>query len=401
MLDSHLLNDYSKGDLSAHKPQRLLFLQSTSLLDGFGGIEYYLHDMCDLACELYGSENIVTLSPIRRKTSVEFSPKYQAKSITFSKNPYLQKLQNRFSLSYWAKAKNLIETFKPTVIVNGHVSLGPMAYSLHKQFKIPYATCVYGIECWGNLWFQDEWCLRQASHIISISHWTKKILMSRGYKERQIKIVQPQLPPDFEKVEVKHSQNNTVTLLTVSRLDGGEQYKGQDHVLRALSMIKAMDGTLDINYIIQGEGTDRERLEKLVEGLGLKDVVEFRGAVKNRNELKRVYQDADIYVMPSRFGCWNGKWRGEGFGIVYLEAAAFGVPSIAYNCGGVTDIIRNEKNGIVVEPDDIQALAKAVLSLAQDSVKRQKMGNVAKEWMEKNFTRPAIRKQLVDALDSF
>lgn len=383
------------------KHHRVLILQSTSLLDGYGGIEYYLHDLSDLAAQIYGRENVLALSPLRKTPKTSFHPNYSTQAISFSKNPLLQKFQNRFSLAYWQKAKALVEKFKPTVIINGHVSIGPIAYALHQRFRLPYVSCVYGIESWGNLWPQDEWCLKHSNHIISISHWTKKILVSRGYSKSQIKIIQPRLPTDFEKVKPEKLNKDPLTLLSVSRLDANEQYKGQDHVLRALALLRNQEKSLDVKYIIQGEGTDKERLEKLTKDLGLQSQVEFRETVENRAELEKTYQQADIFIMPSRFGRWDGKWRGEGFGIVFLEAAAFGVPSIAYDCGGVTDIITDNQDGILVEPDNIEALSESILDLVKDKKKIERLAVNAREMVLSRFTRPAIRRQIIQSFNQF
>jgi len=95
---------YLAPDLKLH---RVLILQNTSLLDGYGGIEYYLHDLSDLAVEIYGRENVLALSPLRKTPKPSFHPNYSTEAISFSKNALLQKFQNRFSLAYWQKAKAL------------------------------------------------------------------------------------------------------------------------------------------------------------------------------------------------------------------------------------------------------------------------------------------------------
>ena len=98
--------------------------------------------------------------------------------------------------------------------------------------------------------------------------------------------------------------------------------------------------------------------------------------------------------MPSRFGKWEGKWRGEGFGIVYLEAAAFGLPSIAYDCGGATDIISAGVNGWLVVPDSITDLANAIAQAAKNPKLVFEMGKKAHEMVMARFTRTQFAQQL-------
>jgi phosphatidylinositol alpha-1,6-mannosyltransferase len=123
--------------------------------------------------------------------------------------------------------------------------------------------------------------------------------------------------------------------------------------------------------------------------------------VAQRKDFEAVYREADLFVMPSRFGRWDGRWRGEGFGIVYLEAAAFGLASVAYDCGGATDIIRHGENGMLVEPDNIAELARTIESLAKRRSLAEGMGRKAHEMVMRQFTRATIREQLAGALDAF
>ena len=101
------------------------------------------------------------------------------------------------------------------------------------------------------------------------------------------------------------------------------------------------------------------------------------------------------------FGAMKGGFGGEGFGIVYLEAAAFGVPSLAYDCGGCTDFIRNGVNGVLVEPGNIGELARSIHHLATNPIALFELSKNAHETVMNEFTRPTIRKQVIDAFDSF
>jgi phosphatidylinositol alpha-1,6-mannosyltransferase len=376
----------------AEKPLRTIFIQHTSLCDQYGGVEYYLNDLVSLAAAAEGVNNVKSVIARRAGTHRLFT--YPVQFVDLSSNRWLQKIENRFSSKLYRATSDAIEQLGAQVIIGSHVSLGPLAYRLSKKHRIPYYLIGYGIECWGNLWPQDEWCLRRADGVIAISHWTKKILVDRGYRKNTVEIIQPRLPEAFENIPpIIRPERKTLTLLTVSRLDGREQYKGQDHVLRALHQLRLSNPSVKIRYIIQGDGSDKERLEALSQKLNLTSLVEFRPKVADRNELESLYRLADVFIMPSRFGFWDRSWRGEGFGIVYLEAAAFGLPSIAYDCGGATDIIRDRKNGLLVEADHIGKLADAIRTLDTDRELLKQLGIFAKTHAETFFGERAIRKQ--------
>lgn len=386
------------SNLQPRWAHRVLFLQHSSLADGYGGVEYYLDDFTRLSAASLGAESTLNLLPRRNPKSFEFD--YPTQFIPFSSNRWISKLQNRYSASYFRAARRAIAAFRPTVIFNSHASLGPLAYVLSRASGIPFVTCAYGIEVWGNLKPQDEFALRRADRIVSISHWTKKVLTERGYDAKRIDVVHPQLPSSLEKIVPGDPRTNgPLTLLTISRLDAREQYKGHDHVLRALSELKRRDPAMRVRYIIQGDGSDRPRLQKIVRELNLSTIVDFRPPVSDRAALEKTYREADLFVMPSRYGRWGRNWRGEGFGIVYVEAAAFGVPSIAYNCGGATDIIHHGENGFLIPPDDIVRLTDTIRHCANERFQLVEMGKMARRMAIENFGENSIRRELVAAFD--
>jgi glycosyltransferase involved in cell wall biosynthesis len=139
-------------------------------------------------------------------------------------------------------------------------------------------------------------------------------------------------------------------LLTLGRLAAEEQLKGFDEVLEILPDLTRLYP--DITYLIVGEGDDRSRLERKARELkGVARVV-FTGYV-SEEEKRDLYSLADVYVMPS---------RGEGFGIVLLEAMASGVPAIGSSQDGSREALLDGKLGLLVDPDDRNGLIDAVRS---------------------------------------
>ncbi len=373
------------------------------MLESYGGIEYYLDDLLSCAVELYGPENVTALVPRRKSRMETITFRYPVSVVPFSRNFLLGTIENRFSWNYFQAAKRLIKTFKPTLLLCGHVSLAPTVHLLSRQTGVPYLSCAYGLECWGDLWPQDDFAFRRSKGILSISQWTKHILLERGYPASGIRIVHPIMAPEFEKIPAPQGKapERPFTLLTVSRLDASEQYKGQDHVLEALHRLRLTNDKIKVRYIIQGDGDDLPRLQRLAREFNVLDWVEFHPKVTDRKALAETYRSADLFVMPSRFGRWDKKWRGEGFGIVYVEAAAFGVPSVAYACGGATDIIIDGTTGWLVDPDNIAELARLIEELMEKRTLIQEAGQKAYRHVMDHFTHRKMKEQLKNALADY
>jgi phosphatidylinositol alpha-1,6-mannosyltransferase len=138
-------------------------------------------------------------------------------------------------------------------------------------------------------------------------------------------------------------------LLTVGRLASTERSKGHEPIFTILPALRAQFP--DLVYVIAGDGDDRERLEARARELGLgQETVRFLGYVPDE-ELPDLYRLADLFVMPSAT---------EGFGIVYLEAAACGLRVLGGAGDGSNDAIQDGRVGAMVDPDDSNALLRAI-----------------------------------------
>ena len=138
-------------------------------------------------------------------------------------------------------------------------------------------------------------------------------------------------------------------LLTLGRMDPAERYKGFDETLEAVAAL-APDHP-DLAYLICGDGGDRPRLEQKAIELGVSDRVVFAGYISEAEKADH-YRLADAFVMPG---------RGEGFGIVYLEALACGVPVVASSRDASREAVRDGALGEVVDPDDAASVRRGIL----------------------------------------
>lgn len=161
---------------------------------------------------------------------------------------------------------------------------------------------------------------------------------------------------------------DTLVLTTVARM---EARKNQAAVLRAMAMLRTQG--LSIGYVCAGDGPERASLIALAEELQLQSWVRFPGAVSDQ-EKKQIFASADVHIMPS---IQIGEMI-EGFGIVFLEAAAAGIPSIAGASGGQSEAVCEGVTGIVVRGESTSAIADAIRTLAEDPVRRREMGKSAR-----------------------
>jgi glycosyltransferase involved in cell wall biosynthesis len=142
-------------------------------------------------------------------------------------------------------------------------------------------------------------------------------------------------------------------ILTVARFAASEKYKGYDQIIRALPKILA--AIPHAHYVLVGEGQDRSRIEQLISSLGVSKSVTLPGSVTDA-ELPDYYNLCDVFAMPS---------KGEGFGIVYLEALSCGKPVLAGNMDGSSDPLQNGQLGVLVNPDNIAEIAQALIAILQ------------------------------------
>ena len=166
------------------------------------------------------------------------------------------------------------------------------------------------------------------------------------------------------------SGGNGPIIFTVARL---VEYKGIQWVIRALPRI--LEEFPDARYVVAGDGPFKAELEETVKAAlssEQRDAVTFLGFVST-SEKFALYNACDMFAMPSTL---------EGFGIVYSEAGAFGKPSIGCDVMGVPEAIAHEQTGLLVPPNDSDAVAEAILRLLRDDGERERMGAAARKRVE-------------------
>jgi glycosyltransferase involved in cell wall biosynthesis len=165
-------------------------------------------------------------------------------------------------------------------------------------------------------------------------------------------------------------------LLFVGRLI---ERKGAAFAIRALAELAERGRPASL--VIVGEGPERESLVALAEALGVGDRVEFTGALSPA-EVRSHYAEGGIFVMPAVTD-WKGEQ--EGFGMVIVEAMAYGLPVVASRSGGIPDIIRDGENGLLVPERDVAALADAIQRVIDDGALAARVASAARDDVRHRF----------------
>lgn len=222
----------------------------------------------------------------------------------------------------------------------------------------------------------------KVNKVIAVSEGVRKGLIQLGLSQEKIIFIPN--PIDFNMVYKQMNLDATAFLpdskfniISVGRL---HWHKGFDMLIEAFSKLN----TLDLHLTIIGEGEQRNELEKQINDLEQSNKVTLLGEHKNPFA---ILKQADLYVLSSRL---------EGWPLVLMEAMAVGLPVVAFKCpNGPDEIIDNQKNGLLVEPNNIKGLSEGIQYLIENpeiryqfgrnssnSLTRFSVGRIAKKWLE-------------------
>jgi phosphatidylinositol alpha-1,6-mannosyltransferase len=212
---------------------------------------------------------------------------------------------------------------------------------------------------------------RCASAALANSRNTASLLEGLGVSRDKIHVVYPAVDAerfhpgvDGSEVRRKYAGDGDVLLLSVGRL---QRRKGHDIAIRAIAALR--DALPRLRYVIAGDGEERARLEGLVAEHQVGDRVFFAGVVADA-DLPAYYAACDVFLLPNRVD--DGDI--EGFGIVFLEAAASGRPVIGGDSGGVPEAVERDLTGLLVDGANVDAVSSAIRELATSETLRKAMG---------------------------
>jgi phosphatidyl-myo-inositol dimannoside synthase len=166
--------------------------------------------------------------------------------------------------------------------------------------------------------------------------------------------------------------------------------KGQDTLIRAWPLVRAQ-APGDPLLMLVSDGPYKASLERLAARLGVSDSVLFTGPV-SRDDLPACYDAGTIFAMPCRTR--RAGLDVEGLGIVYLEAAATGLPVIGGDSGGAPDAVLDGETGYVVPGRDVRVLADRLIELLSDPAGAAAMGEKGRSWIDREWTWDRVADRL-------
>ena len=269
----------------------------------------------------------------------------------------------KFRFVLWTVQQSL----KQDVIVLGHLNLALIAVLLKMIApKKKLIIICHDIEVFEKVVGFKKRALQQCDHLLAVSSYTKQQLISKqGLPAEKISVfpntIDPffKFPVDFVKPEYLRQRYgiaaNEKVIFTLTRLNSSEGYKGYDTLVTVLPAL--LKKNIPFKYILAGkaDAAELERMNNLINSLGLEKQVLMPGFIADE-EVTDHYLLADVFVMPS---------KGEGFGIVFTEAMACGLPVIAGNKDGSTEALQFGELGTLIDPDSAEELKEALVGVLQ------------------------------------
>lgn len=227
------------------------------------------------------------------------------------------------------------------------------------------------------------WGLKLVDRFVSVSQMMSQELADLGIKAGQIVMIPNGVDTDWfrsNSSDTKRSEQRPMCLLFVGRLS---YEKGPDLLIEAFRAVVARNPQA-VRLVLLGEGKLRPVIEEQVRDHVLQKLVEFKG---NTFDVRPYLQEADLFLLPS---------RSEGLSNALLEAMAYGLPVVATRVSGTVDVIQDEVNGLLVEPEDPQAIAQAVQRLLNDAGLAGRLGREARRTVEEKYSLQSVAERYID-----
>jgi phosphatidylinositol alpha-1,6-mannosyltransferase len=280
---------------------------------------------------------------------------------------------------------------KPKLVLTAHPNLGPVVQAMRVLApRMKSIICTHGIDVWEPLSGLRRHALRHANLVLAPSRDTaEQVASQQGVARERIRVLPWALDPQFEGLisagshpALPENFPRGRVILTVGRWLATERYKGMDTLITALPRL--LMGWPELQLVFVGTGDDRAWLEDFAEKNGVQRHVHFLAGL-SYSELAACYCACEVFALPS---------RGEGFGLVYLEAMACGKPVIGGAHGGAPEIVQDGVTGYLVPHGDPIQLATAIHTVLADPAHAREMGARGKARVDYEFRFNVFAKSL-------
>ncbi len=295
------------------------------------------------------------------------------------------------------RVSDAVRSFEAEVVLFGATyPLGLLGPRLAKR-GTPYLAAAHGFEYWLSLAPGSHRLVRhatsRAAHVpVLCSEFVARVVRTAVPERVPVSVLRPgadveTFRPDLptEEIRGRHGLLDRPMVVCVGRL---VPRKGQDVLIRAMPEVRRR--VPDAALLIVGGGPYRERLERMADDAPPRSVI-FAGQV-SEEELPIYYRAGDVFAMPCRSRL--GGLEVEGWGNVFIEAAACGRPVVVGDSGGAREALVDGETGILVEGTSIAAVADAVASLLADPGRAEAMGKAGRARVERDHTWPRIAAKL-------
>jgi phosphatidylinositol alpha-1,6-mannosyltransferase len=265
--------------------------------------------------------------------------------------------------------------------------LGParIEAALPRSLRSPFAIFLHGIEVWRPLETSRRRALGGAVLRLANSRYTlaRAREFHPGLTAEIVPLALEERPPTGTADRELLDRAGDDFALIAGRMAASEKYKGHDALLEALPRVP------EARLVVAGGGDDRPRLEAKAAALGISGRVLFTGFVSEAT-LAALYDRAALLAMPS---------RGEGFGLVYLEAMRAGRPCLAARGGAADEVIVDGETGRLIDPENREELASALAALLGSPETARRMGAAGRIRWQRDFSYSRFRDRLAGHLD--
>jgi phosphatidylinositol alpha-1,6-mannosyltransferase len=252
----------------------------------------------------------------------------------------------------------------------------------------PFAVWMHGVEVWRRLSRGNLQVLRAADRLLVNSHYTLRIHQELHGPADQARVCWLGTEEDDEADRRAHF-NGRPTALILSRLDQEDTYKGHQELIKAWSEVtKAVP---DAQLVIAGGGPGLKAMQELVHKSSVRANINVMGFVPE-NEMPRLWEQAHVFAMPS---------RGEGFGLVYVEAMRYGVPIIASTHDAASEVNLHGQTGFNVDLDRKADLSERLIQVLRSADLCQTMGEAGVERWRQHFRWSKFRDRFQPWLEEF
>lgn len=323
-----------------------ILLLTTDAYGGHGGIAFYNRCLAEALAQMLEVTEVVVVARVMRFAPAHVPPKIRFVADTVSR-------KWRYVCDVLRLAGGPFD-----LMICGHLNLLPLAVPIAKFKRLPVVLQVHGIDVWERPSASAAFWVRQVNSVWSVSGVTRDRmnvwaglplsrytvipntvhLESYGIAQRRADLVE------------RFNLSGRKVIMTLARLAGHERYKGIDEILEVMPALLADDPA--IIYLIVGDGDDQARLQAKAADLGVAANVVFIGFVEEAEKADYL-RLADVFALPG---------RGEGFGIVYLEALACGVPVIGSRMDGSREALRDGLLGELVDPTNPASIKQGILA---------------------------------------